>query len=107
MPPVQAVPRFSRMRAVSLLVARPRLAPSCLKTARPLRANLIRALIEGGTRDFGMHCGARCYSQRRRASDAGCDVLDYVKSLKRFKIKQSLNISVNNYLRYSHAFMSV
>ena len=41
-------------------------------------------LVEGGTRDFVMYCGARCYSQRRRA-DTGYDVLDYVKSLKRFK----------------------
>ena len=41
-------------------------------------------LVDGGTRDFVMYCGARCYSQRRRA-DTSYDVLDYVKSLKRFK----------------------
>ena len=43
-------------------------------------------LVDDGTRDFVMYCGARCYSQRRRA-DTGYDVLDYVKSLKRFKAK--------------------
>ena len=38
-------------------------------------------LVEGGTNDFGMRCGARNYSQRRRA-DTGYmyDVLDGVKS---------------------------
>ena len=61
-------------------------------------------LVEGGTRDFVMYCGARCYSQRRRA-DTGYDVLDYVKSLKRFKAKPFK--SVKDYLRYCHAIMLV
>ena len=109
---MQAISRFKRVQAVSLLVARPRLASSCPKTARPLRANLIKRLlsarrrVEGGTRDFVMYCGARCYSQRRRA-DTSYDVLDYVKSLKRFKAKPSLNVSVEDYLRYCHTNMSV
>ena len=63
-------------------------------------------LVAGGARDFVMYCGARCYNQRRRA-DTGYDVLDYVKSLKRFKTKPSLNISVEEYLRYCHTNMSV
>ena len=61
-------------------------------------------LVDDGTRDFVMYCGARCYSQRRRA-DTGYDVLDYVKSLKRFKAKPFK--SVKDYLRYCHAIMSV
>ena len=63
-------------------------------------------LVAGGARNFVMYCGARCYNQRRRA-DTGYDVLDYVKSLKRFKTKPSLNISVEEYLRYCHTNMSV
>ena len=41
----------------------------------------------------------------RRHADTGYDVLDYVKSLKRFKLKSSLNISylgVEKYLRLAH-----
>ena len=65
-------------------------------------------LVAGGTRDFVIYCGARCYmyNQRRRA-DTGHDVLDYVKSLKRFKTKSSLSISVEEHLRYCHTDMSV
>ena len=66
-------------------------------------------LVEGGTRDFVMYCGARCYSQRRRA-DTGYDVLDYVKSMKRFKAKPSvysLSVSAKDYLRHCHTNMSV
>ena len=59
-------------------------------------------LVAGGTRDFVMYRGARCYNQRRRA-DTGYDVLDYVKSVKRFKTKPSLNISVEEYLRYCYS----
>ena len=45
MSPVQAIPSFSRVQAVSLFVARSRLASSCPKTTRALRANLIKRLL--------------------------------------------------------------
>ena len=63
-------------------------------------------LVAGGTRDFVMYCGARCYNQRRRAN-TGYDVLSYAKSLKRFKTKPSLNISVEEYFCYCHTNVSV
>lgn len=104
---------MSRGSVSMLLVCRP-----CWPDLRPLRAAARRQhdlcvqilsndycpIVAGGTRTSVLYYGIRCYRQRRQA-DTGYDVLDYVKSLKRFKLKSSLNISylgVEKYLRLAH-----
>ena len=100
--------------AVSMLpVCRP-----CWPDLRPLRAAARRQhdlcvqilsndycpIVAGGTRTSVLYYGIQCYRQRRQA-DTGYDVLDYVKSLKRIKLKSPLNISylgVEKYLRLAH-----
>ena len=104
---------MSRGSVSMLLVCRP-----CWPDLRPLRAAARRQhdlcvqilsndycpIVAGGTRTSVLYYDIRCYRQRRHA-DTGYDVLDYVKSLKRFKLKSSLNISylgVEKYLRLAH-----